>query len=563
MKRIILILFISLQLFGQSDNQSQSIELPDFVITGKQRIDLPVMKKSKAEPISLLSNEFFFPTFTPEQFSLATVAKPEQLLPVILPQQKNYNGQLILGAGQYTLPAGEFYFTQKFNSGKFYSALAGINRRDYVDYADYNKSSINLGSEFYVNRESPFLPGAIINVDGKFVRKEYNFYGIYRASNLTPTQRETQNIIGTISLENYLSDVVKYRMSLGTDYIDIKDASATELNYYFDANIKVNFGDFGFLLNGKYQRQNVSKIGADDNYNFYKVIGGVEYKPSRNMIFRAGASYYFTNLKEWRDQWNPRFYTSENLIAPWGEFEFAFNNALTFTASYKPEIEFSTYSDFLRLNPYIIVTQPNDWKSVYDNGTAIHNHKINVALNYGYKKYYELTIGAEYFQADMYPYFDSNFSFDWPQHISQFSINRLNNVTSFSIYGNALYHLGPFGWFYGDAKYQIFNVDYMYRSAKSIPYKPAFSVSALYGYKFNFGISAEIKIQYHKETYADVEETILLDDYINLSAKLRYSLTQDFDFTLHLNNLLNRDNYLWLGFVESPFDITAGIDFRF
>lgn len=560
MRKLILILLLPLLIFGQSDNQSQSIELPDFVITGRQKVDLPVMKKSKAKPVSILSKEYFFPAFTPEQFTLATVAKPQQIIADLHLNETAYNKQLIIGAGQYTLPTGYFYFAQPFSVGKFYSNLWGTNQKDYVDYSDFNVSGINLGSNFYINRNSEFLPGSIINFDAQYLRNEYNFYSPFRPSNTEPVKRETNNFSGSLSLRNYYGDSFKYNFKFGGNQIDIKDTDTQEMNLYFAGNTKLLFGDFGLLLSGKFHNQSVSKSTTDDDYNFIAAKGGIEYSLNRNFIVRGGITYYSVDVKRFLNSNAAFAVVTEDSFAPWAEAEFLFNNNLSLTASFNQEIEFNTYSDLLKVNRYTYINNPLRPELGFDNTTTIYNNKLDVVLTYAYKKYYELSFGGAYFSADDYSFFDSDFSFDnIPRHMDKFYIDRIDDVKGYSLYANALYHLGPFGWFYGDAKYEVTETD----NNNNIPYHPKLSLEAAYGYQFGFGLSAELKLHYLQDTYADLENSILLDDYINLSAELRFSLTQNFEITLHLNNLLNRDNYFWLGYIEPPFDFTAGIDFRF
>ena len=58
MRKIILIFFLSFTIvFAQEENQSQSIELPDFVITGNEKITIPKVQKSHPDLIPLLSKD--------------------------------------------------------------------------------------------------------------------------------------------------------------------------------------------------------------------------------------------------------------------------------------------------------------------------------------------------------------------------------------------------------------------------------------------------------------------------------------------------------------------------
>ena len=158
MKKLLLILFVIVSISAQDENKGQSIELPDFVITGKQSISLPTMKKVRPDLVPILSQDFFYPSFTPEDFTFSSVTMPEKTLANLMPLPSGYNAQLILGAGQYTLPTGEFNFGKSFESGQFYTKLWGSNVTDYEPYRDYNVSGIKLSTSFFVDRKAKNTP---------------------------------------------------------------------------------------------------------------------------------------------------------------------------------------------------------------------------------------------------------------------------------------------------------------------------------------------------------------------------------------------------------------------
>ena len=57
LKLIISACLIPFIIFGQENNTGQSIELPDFVITGVQTVSIPTAQKQKPQLISMLSKE--------------------------------------------------------------------------------------------------------------------------------------------------------------------------------------------------------------------------------------------------------------------------------------------------------------------------------------------------------------------------------------------------------------------------------------------------------------------------------------------------------------------------
>ena len=58
-RKLFLFIIIGSVIIAQDQNKGQDIELPDFVITGIQSVDIPTMAKRKIDLIPVLSNEFF------------------------------------------------------------------------------------------------------------------------------------------------------------------------------------------------------------------------------------------------------------------------------------------------------------------------------------------------------------------------------------------------------------------------------------------------------------------------------------------------------------------------
>ena len=62
--KILIILFTSTWIFFfNTESYSQSIELPDFVITGVQSVSIPTMKKNKSDYVPVISEEFLTPKY--------------------------------------------------------------------------------------------------------------------------------------------------------------------------------------------------------------------------------------------------------------------------------------------------------------------------------------------------------------------------------------------------------------------------------------------------------------------------------------------------------------------
>ncbi len=178
MKKILLILLVIISsLFAQEGTQSQSIELPDFVITGKESINIPKIQKVHPDFIPLLSKDFFTPNYPNEENT--TIKLPEISTEII--SLGNYkqktNALLMISAGLETWPKGEFYYSDWTDNFSFNSHLYGKNELEYVKNAGLNIAGLDLGLKYFVDHTANFLPGLEIALDGGYFYESYNFYG--------------------------------------------------------------------------------------------------------------------------------------------------------------------------------------------------------------------------------------------------------------------------------------------------------------------------------------------------------------------------------------------------
>ena len=546
MRKLILFIFIVMSVSAQDENKGQSIELPDFVITGKQSISLPTMKKVRPDLVPILSQDFFYPSFTPEDFTFSSVTMPEKTLANLMPAPSGYNAQLILGAGQYTLPTGEFNFGKSFESGQFYTKLWGSNVTDYEPNSDYNVSGIQLNTDFFINRKANALPGMIISIDGYFIRDDYYFYGAD-----DPTrERETQRGGVNISADNQYSDIVKYGVNFAGNYLDVKKTGdLKELTYSADGFVKFVIPQIDVTIKGGFMQQKLDIVDVDDEtLSFYNMGGIVTYKVSPGFYIKGGLTYY-------RGENSGEPDSDKDLVAPLGELGFRASDKLSFTISYSPYANVVTLSDAMKENRFLYLDDGGWYHGVFG---AFEKYEDHFVLNakYAYDKYYEINVGVEASKVQDYHCYEGIIS-------GFFNMYSANEVDIVRLYTEAMFHLGPMGWLYGSVVYNHTDI----YDIVELPYEPQGLIDVTYGYDFNFGFSAEVGVVCRVSTLQTTDfewnDDTYLDDYVNLTADFRYGITENFDITLALNNLLNRDNYLWEDYLEKPFDFIAGIDYRF
>jgi outer membrane receptor for monomeric catechols len=126
-----------------------------------------------------------------------------------------------------------------------------------------------------------------------------------------------------------------------------------------------------------------------------------------------------------------------------------------------------------------------------------------------------------------------------------------------TMFTDLLFHLGPYGVFYGKAELNETKNDANY----FIPYHPRGKLTLLYGYEFPFGLKTEASMNYASESFVDISNTQSLPAYFDLGLKFSYKIVQDFNFTVKLSNLLGDDIYYWNGYKEPPLDLIAGFKY--
>ena len=530
MNRLFLIIFTAGVLLNSAiyDISGQSIELPDFVITGIQSVDLPILKKTRPDFIPTLSKEFFTPVYLPEDFSILNFSNPIKKKLDIYHETDYYNGSLKLGGGFYSLPVGEFFFNKNFNYVLFKSEIWGSNEKAYIPNAGYNVSGASAGLDFYFSNRSPFLPGLRISLNSKYFRDEYKFFG-----SATPTfKRETHNGYASIALLNNFSKRFNYGVDLSGRLFKLTENKLEEKLYSGKTFYELKFSKFGFRVEGFLDRQELkNKLSAGNNYNYYGGKAEFKLKPVNNMNVKFGMNYA-------REDTNIFFSPFVSVNAKIDEDIYLFGE-------YSPRSEFKTIHDFIRENKYYNL-------GIRENVFVEYVSDVKIAVKYEYNKYFEINGGFNYARMNNFIYFDD---------ISKkgaFDLRLADGVKKVSVFLNLLFHLGPAGSFYGDLILQ----DVRNEDQNVVPYIPAVDLNIVYSYYFDFGLGVKTKLNYNSDSYTTQDNSATLPQYVNAALKFEYELLKDFCLTLSLENIIDRKNFSLRNYQEKPFDIIGGIDYR-
>jgi len=528
MKKNILILlaFITGSIYSQQEQKS--IELPDFVITGRQSVEVQAAKKKKPDLISILSQEFFTPQYSPEELPLLLSSQPKKLVPSISASEDYYSGRLFIGAGRYILPVGDFSISKSFDNFLLSAGVWGTNTKEYISNAGYNASGANINSTIFIDTDSDILAGTIIKLDGSYWRDNYKFFG-----SVNPLfERKTNRGNGSLYIKNNYYGVFNFGVKLNADFLTLVESNLQErdLSLSADANFKLGNMTIGGI--GKYQKQILNNnLSGKDSYNFYSLDGFIKLSPTSKMNLILGAEIAGNS--------------NNSFFSPFGSLQFALDKGLSVNLNFKPHAENFTVQNFLSENLYMR-------NGLVDNVMSEVKFDLGGSLNYDYEKLFGLSFWGNYSSTNNYHYFEDSVQKGF------FDLKTISGVKSLSAGINLLVHPNLLGYFNGEFKFQ----DVKDGNSRYIPYTPTYSAKLIYGIDLTSNIGVNFKYTFAHNTYADILNTISLSSYHNISAGVSYNLVENLSLTADFQNILNRSNFAFRGYKEKPFDILFGAEYR-
>ncbi len=537
MKKIIILLFFffGLTSFAQ-DKQNPNVELPDFVITGRDIISIQKAQKLKPDLIPTISKNFLKPEYSPEELGLQNISSPISQNLNLTDTLNNYNGLINLGIGFYTLPEANAVYSIPFNNGIFNGYFNGNNVLNYLDSNNSSRSEWDGGINFsyFVDNDAAFWGGTKINVHGNYGASDYKFYG----SNTPKKVRDLNKGDFLFGISNMVNKNFIINANISNRYTYLPNETFSENLLDFSAYSEARFSTFNLSADFNFKNQYINlkrepgAVKLNDNMSrFFNILPLAGLNISSLMKIKFGFNYAESN--------NNKFF------APYGSLGMQFNKNLSFFGEINPHAEFLTNGDFLRENQYNI---PQNTPNVF----VRKRFALNALLKYEYDKYFEIDGGADYYNVKNLPYFSDK------NNTGKFDV-FLTDANSYSVFIHLLFHPGPFGIFYGNVKLNSTKD----ANGNIIPYEPQAEVSLIYGYNFfNDDLYTEASLNLYSEQYTNIENSNTINPYFNMGLKLKYRIFSNFRLTLELLNLFNHDNYLWNNYKEPPFNLIGGFSYQ-
>jgi hypothetical protein len=530
MRKLILLILITgtIQLLAQDSKSNPNVELPDFIITGKEVVSVEQAKKIPPDLVSTISGDFIKPAYSPEELELKEFPNPLNNDLSLFDSLNYNNGWLEAGLGSYFLPSARLIYSSPFGNGIFEGRAGVLNQRAYLYGTD--KYELNGGATLYyfIKSDLPAFNGMKLKMNGDLATTGYKLYGAYYPTGAWKRKLNTGNfsfLFNNLSHESFI-----YEMQFKDELASLDNPNFSENLFALDGFAKTNFSAFNINLNFNYKRQFILN-NLQDNSEFYFV--NVRPTVGLNLSDVLRADFGITYSQD----------GSHSFSAPYASAALHLENNVTLFGEFAPAAEFLTENYFIRINSYFNV-------NTFTNLFFEKSNVLKLVLKYEYGRFFEIDGGVKYYTSDEIPYFKNNI-LDGTFNLATTSGNSIAGFI------NMLFHLGPYGIFYGTGQYEDARND----SSNILPYHPKWTASLNYGYDFKMGLNTQASLYYASESFADMINTQKLNPYIDLGLKFSYKLTPGFFITMQFNNLVNNENYKWLRYKDLPLNITGGVKF--
>ncbi len=520
MKKIFLLIVVFASL-----TFAQGVELPDFVVSGTENVTLPVIKKKKPKLVLPLGNHFFMHKFSPEDFSVSYIAETDTNYINPFTRHKNFSQYAKITSGFNVLPAAQVFWGFPLKNGFLNFDFNGYNQLNYLPYSGRTTYNGNINLRLFTNYNADKLPRSYFDIYTKGDYKDYRFFG----SSSPSLRRKVSFGIAGVTFHHFTGNRINVLAKVSGEDFRLLKENFTEQNVRAFIGIKKKFSSFTLIGKGRFINQKLKK-NYYKVYNFGEFLLAAEFEPYENFAVSVGSNIAHSG--------------GRNSFAPYLKGRVELTDNLVFVGSWSSHTRFTTNSDVVNLNPYYSL-------SSFTNNFSVVYNKIFFSFFYGFRNYFDVSLGFGFQSTDGFLYFEQS------ESNAYFVPKTLDAVKGFISDFKVNFYLSRFGYLSGALK-----IDREVNGEnKLIPYAPIFNGKLLYNYKTPFSISVTAGVEFFSRSYTNLRNSSSIPPYINLFGSADYKMTKNLKLIFKANNILNRDNYRFGGYKELPMDLQAGIEY--
>jgi len=510
-------------LFGQ---ENPNVELPQFVITGKEAYEFPQLEKQKPELVSTVSEQFFKPVYSADELEVKEFSEPAKKSGEFLDSISFIHGEAEFLIGNNILPSASVTYKLPMERSLFSANIKAINQRAYLPNADMNKFGAKLLYNYIISDSNNFLPFSKFQVSAEGESESYKLF----SSSAPDFKRNVTRANISTSLLNLSSEKFNYDLTLEDNYLNMKYDSLKENLLKVNGFAKYSSKLFELSFFGKYHSvQSTSEPLSTEQFAFLRAKGMFGFKIGSTVKTDFGFEYSKLD--------------SNNTLVPYLAAAIQLWKGFSLFAEYHPTSSMLTQQDFINTNRYYL---PNaKFKNIFYSITTSYGLKIK----YEYERMFEFIAGFSYFSATDYPYYKQAAPGVNDFLVDTADVNATNISASFRLFA------GKYGYFSGDLLFQ----NIQDTSGLTVPNVTPLTASVSYGYIISPEISLSAKMMYYSSPFVNFANTEKGKDYFNISLKGEMIISEKMFAQLEIRNLLNAKNEIWKNYQELPLTLSAGL----
>lgn len=528
---IFLLAFYSLSVAQETPQKAatpEPIDLPNFIIQGNLQLNVNSgVKQSPERPKPLSAGELDSLNSLEKQSSQSLPIEP---LITNTIDRNTKDGFVKAQFGRFSTAQIDAAYGAKLENYDLYGKIGYEFSEGHITNADFSKFNAKITSDYIAPTKFFIFGGSRTRTEIEFSKNSFNLYG-----STLGLERAMNNFSAKVDVDgNY--NGFKFETGAGFNGFQVvtdnfKNADNNILGYLKVHNNWNNFLVAGNLLLDmhNFRGQATNFIQADASLSVFSDVlsitgnGGLQLATNVGGIDRGGL-----------------------LLA--AKLEYRMNKLFTVRADVRSGLENRSFKNMAIENPYI--SNMTDFDFAYD----IMNLSANLIFHPN--EYLGVSAGIRIRSTDRYPvfapditYYSGSFGIDYE------SISLVSSM--FEAY-----------WYLSDKDKLTANMLLTSSSLSDfdnskIPYMPDIKISLQYDKTWFAEFGTNFGIDYVGNRFADLQNTVELDSYINLRAEGYYKIYDGLRAFLRFDNLLNSDIYVWENYRERNVFVSFGVMWQF
>ena len=513
-----------------TEEKLPQIDLPEFQITGKERIDLPEFSKSAAEDDRGLGTlldergpgqrempEFGFGGRVKDQIGFDSVSR-------------GLNGRLTAGYGSFNTPFFDGWFGQTGSSVDFLLKAGYKSSKGHIANADHRNGYSEISCGWDVPGNADILAGARLDALVGMHGDGYRLYG-----SAVPERKRTINRFRTdVALQSSIEDLFDYSGGVRLQGVTMTDSiHSREASLGFDLSAERQEGKVRLIGDAAFWSDFYNAPSVVSNPYLFRVGTRGIYRVSDRIDLAGGLALSFFRGSD--NDGKTRLLPT--LGVSWYPVE-----RITVFARFESSVERRTLGTLAEQNPYIVndVVIRHEERPVYLTGGG------EVEINRGTRA----RLSVDYTLTRSFPLYSD----DADSGLWRPDYEGLTRILAARFEVQAEF----------DGSHTISSSLVLQGARNSVTetspaYFPSVTLSGIYQYRFPFGLTTGGIVNVVGQQSVDRENTRTMPAFALVDLTASYTVTSGLTLTGTLRNLFNSSYSWWEGYLAQPRGVVVSL----